>query len=94
MSKVYTEKVRSQIGPDGENVFIKLPDELLKNLGWQEGDYIEVDAVEDSLTMKKAKMVDLEINLSEEEYETLELAALKKGTTVENFIMDCLEKLK
>jgi len=94
MSKVYTQKIKSQFGPDGEDVMLKIPDDLLKEVEWKEGDYIEILPQDGSLVLKKADMVEIQLDLSEQEYEMLELAAFKKGTTIEEFIKGALEDLK
>jgi bifunctional DNA-binding transcriptional regulator/antitoxin component of YhaV-PrlF toxin-antitoxin module len=54
---------------DGDEMFIDLPDELLKELNWKEGDELEFQSNENgkSFTMKRVKYESVELEFSDEE---------------------------
>lgn len=52
ISKVYT--VTLEDAKDGsDDVILPFPDELIEELGWEEGDLLDFDIVEDRVIIKK-----------------------------------------
>ena len=54
---------------DKDELYFEFPEDLLKRLGWEEGDDLQFNDNKDgSFTIKKVKMESIELDFSEEEY--------------------------
>lgn len=56
MSKTYlVEELFEDIPGDSENVIFKIPDEICKEMNWQEGTKLEITSENGSLVLKEVK---------------------------------------
>jgi hypothetical protein len=54
MKKIYNvEDIFEDIPGDPDNVIMKFPPELLETTGWKEGDTLNVQVIDDAITITK-----------------------------------------
>lgn len=78
---------------DNGDLFIEIPQIILRNLGWKEGVKLEVNSnIDGSIKIKKpVEMTTIELDLSEKELTEIALAAHKLDITFNEFVVQAIE---
>jgi len=78
---------------DNGDLFIEIPQIILRNLGWKEGVKLEVNTnIDGSIKIKKpVEMTTIELDLSEKELIEIALAAHKLDITFNEFVVQAIE---
>jgi hypothetical protein len=76
------------------DVYFEVPPEMLKSLGWVEGDDVKFDIRKDgSIQIKKVKYETIELDFDDEELFKYMLLAHKKDMSFNAFIEDALKSI-
>ena len=76
-----------------DDLYINLPDELMEEMGWNEGDDLTFEAQDDgSFLIKKVEYASIPVDLTGKDILALSLAAHEKGITLNDFIVEVLEE--
>lgn len=79
---------------DGE-LYFRLPDDLLKRLGWEVGDDLKFIPKDEAFIIKKVKYKTIELDLDEEELLKYMLLAHEKNITFNELCEEAIrEKIK
>ena len=95
MNKTYTVDVQQD--KETEDVFVELPPELMKGLGWKTGDDLKWDETKDGgFRLKKVKYETVELDFDDEElFKYMQLAHEKNmsfNQLVEEALTDVIER--
>lgn len=79
---------------DNGDLFIEIPQIILRNLGWKEGVKLEVNSnIDSSIKIKKpVEMTTIELDFSEKDLLDAMIAAHKLDITFNEFITQTIEK--
>jgi bifunctional DNA-binding transcriptional regulator/antitoxin component of YhaV-PrlF toxin-antitoxin module len=76
---------------DGE-LYFRLPDDLLKRLGWEEGDDLKFIPQDDAFIIKKVKYETIELDFDEEELLKYMTCAHEQNLSFNEFVEKALKE--
>lgn len=76
---------------DGE-LYFRLPDDLLKRLGWEEGDDLKFIPQDDAFIIKKVKYETIELDFDEEELLKYMTCAHEQNLSFNEFVEQALKE--
>ena len=76
---------------DGE-LYFRLPDDLLKRLGWEEGDDLKFIPQDDAFIIKKVKYETIELDFNEEELLKYMTCAHEQNLSFNEFVEQALKE--
>jgi bifunctional DNA-binding transcriptional regulator/antitoxin component of YhaV-PrlF toxin-antitoxin module len=77
---------------DGE-LYFRLPDDLLKRLGWEEGDDLKFIPQDDAFIIKKVKYANIELDFDEEELFKYMMCAHEQNLSFNEFVEQALTEI-
>ena len=76
---------------DGE-LYFRLPDDLLKRLGWEVGDELKFIPQDDAFTIKKVKYANIDLDFDEEELLKYMMCAHEQNLSFNEFVEQALKE--
>lgn len=77
---------------DGE-LYFRLPDDLLKRLGWEVGDDLKFIPQDDAFIIKKVKYANIELNFDDEELFKYMTCAHEQNLSFNEFVEQALTEI-
>jgi len=76
---------------DGE-LYFRLPDDLLKRLGWEVGDELKFIPQDDAFIIKKVKYANIDLDFDEEELLKYMICAHEQNLSFNEFVEQALKE--
>ena len=76
---------------DGE-LYFRLPDDLLKRLGWEVGDELKFVPQDDAFIIKKVKYANIDLDFDEEELLKYMMCAHEQNLSFNEFVEQALKE--
>lgn len=76
---------------DGE-LYFRLPDDLLKRLGWEVGDELKFIPQDDAFIIKKVKYANIDLDFDEEELLKYMMCAHEQNLSFNEFVEQALKE--
>lgn len=76
---------------DGE-LYFRLPDDLLKRLGWEVGDELKFMPQDDAFIIKKVKYANIDLDFDEEELLKYMMCAHEQNLSFNEFVEQALKE--
>ena len=77
---------------DGE-LYFRLPDDLLKRLGWEVGDELKFMPQDDAFIIKKVKYANIDLDFDEEELLKYMMCAHEQNLSFNEFVEQALTEI-
>ena len=91
--KIYTQVEVKECDDGSGDVYFEIPPEILKKLGWQEGDDVKFDVQKNgSISIKKVKLESVAIEIDDDELFKVMTAAHERGQSFNDFCSDAIDE--
>ena len=91
--KISTQVEVKECDDGSGDVYFEIPSEILKKLGWQEGDDVKFDVQKSgSITIKKVKMESVALEMDDDELFKVMTLAHERGQSFNDFCSDAIDE--